>query len=92
MEFETDAAGWAGRHLQLSIDFFQGSTPVPSPSSFRYGTAEVIALTADPLRPTRGILRTPNSQITPGATRVQANVYLRGLGTIRVGRLDVIKV
>ncbi|RYX78960.1 SGNH/GDSL hydrolase family protein [bacterium] len=92
MEFETDAAGWAGRHLQLSIDFFQGATPVPSPSSLRYGSNEIIALAADPLRPTRGILRTPNAQVTTGATRIQANVYMRGLGTIRVGRLDVIKV
>ncbi len=89
VEFETDAAGWDCRSMHGSLDVFNG---IGAATDLRYASSERTAMTAALYRPPSGILRTPNIVVGVGATRLQSNVYFYGSGTIRWGRMQIVKV
>ncbi|MFC5775158.1 SGNH/GDSL hydrolase family protein [Ectobacillus antri] len=45
-----------------------------------------------PYNPTFGVLRTPILTVTNGAVRLNISIYIRGTGTVRIGRATISKV
>lgn len=84
IEFETDAAGWDVRSLQLGLQAI-GTT-------FHVFDCYDVAGTAVTTRPPSGVLLTPELTIPPGATGIQINPRSYGVGTVRWGRAGIFKL
>lgn len=87
-EFETDAAGWDIYAFTLGMFFF---TANQSTNALTIGSSDLAQLTAPIVRPARGVIRTPEMVVPATTTRLQLNFYIRGAGTVRVGRFDIIR-
>lgn len=91
VEFETDAAAWDARNIELQLQFANAS-PALTVYDNQLSSTERTAQTTSLWRPTSGVLRTPAAVIPSSTTSLHFIIQMFGSMTIRFGRAQLVKV